>query len=704
MIKCNDGYKSILFLRGERQLKKRIFAAMLAAALTVSAFAFTADAVNTSKNQESYEYDGEVYEHYSGYVGFVELDNSGNIKWLSSGIERSDIYSDGNSAEYIDGVKYDIIKNTLFLNNVSREFSDLYVLAMGKDFKISVEGECVLNSVVFYNDEGLSGTLSIEGRGTLTLNENNFDAYEAAISIYNYKDDGKTPSLTIDENVNLHLYGKEITVFLESNNSKSKNPIVFENGQDIKVAGDFYKIKNPLSLYGYLVTNDDEDENTVWYDELGQRAVKKSDPNGIYAAEKYYFANYEDGEISSGNFVRVRKLIYSEEYKYYFLDSSFGSNGEIDMTVEEFEKSDYQLQEKKVVKDSPDYLYNKKNAVRMGCDVYKDSDGNKYAVFSVGTWFDEDKGVLKNKVFKYSPMKGTDNENIFEPANNISIDSLTKTSETVYGYYIKENSEEYENSLGYKLSRKSDPDGIYAVSKFGHYDDSDKFVTDSYQISKYIYNSEHDIYIHDTTFGNDELFGKISMTPEEFENSEYSYVNSPSLEKDVIRNYGQNHSNGFYNVYKDSSGKQYAVESKLDWYTGEEEITAVYDFKEISGIDGVEESMNGKAYWLTENKKIKPEELQQDFSFEKVESIYQYYVEGTELIYKGKEPSVKKGDVNGDGEVNIADALMISRYDAGLAELDSSKLSVSDVNGDSETDIADALMISRYDAEMIDSI
>lgn len=59
------------------------------------------------------------------------------------------------------------------------------------------------------------------------------------------------------------------------------------------------------------------------------------------------------------------------------------------------------------------------------------------------------------------------------------------------------------------------------------------------------------------------------------------------------------------------------------------------------------------------------------------------------------------GDTNGDGTVDIADALMISRYDAGLITLDSTQISVSDVNSDGSADIADALMIARYDSGLI---
>ena len=67
-------------------------------------------------------------------------------------------------------------------------------------------------------------------------------------------------------------------------------------------------------------------------------------------------------------------------------------------------------------------------------------------------------------------------------------------------------------------------------------------------------------------------------------------------------------------------------------------------------------------------------------------------------------PSRIKGDTNGDGTADIADALMIARYDAGLIQLDEVRLSVSDVNKDDSVDIADALMIARYDAGLINGL
>lgn len=63
----------------------------------------------------------------------------------------------------------------------------------------------------------------------------------------------------------------------------------------------------------------------------------------------------------------------------------------------------------------------------------------------------------------------------------------------------------------------------------------------------------------------------------------------------------------------------------------------------------------------------------------------------------GKDTPVN-GDASGDGFVDVADALLIARYDAKFVVLEEKQLSVSDVNGDGTVDVADALLICRYDA------
>lgn len=52
------------------------------------------------------------------------------------------------------------------------------------------------------------------------------------------------------------------------------------------------------------------------------------------------------------------------------------------------------------------------------------------------------------------------------------------------------------------------------------------------------------------------------------------------------------------------------------------------------------------------------------------------------------------GDVNGDGEVNTADALAVMRYAMNIGDLEN--VSAADVNGDGEVNMADATLIMRY--------
>jgi len=62
------------------------------------------------------------------------------------------------------------------------------------------------------------------------------------------------------------------------------------------------------------------------------------------------------------------------------------------------------------------------------------------------------------------------------------------------------------------------------------------------------------------------------------------------------------------------------------------------------------------------------------------------YLDGTMVL-------VAKGDVNGDGIVNIVDALFISQYTVGLRGIN---LTIGDVNGDGQVTIVDALFIAQY--------
>jgi hypothetical protein len=55
----------------------------------------------------------------------------------------------------------------------------------------------------------------------------------------------------------------------------------------------------------------------------------------------------------------------------------------------------------------------------------------------------------------------------------------------------------------------------------------------------------------------------------------------------------------------------------------------------------------------------------------------------------------KTGDVNGDGEINVIDAVMTLKHIVGTAPLDAAQSARADMNGDGSVDVADAVLILK---------
>jgi len=55
-----------------------------------------------------------------------------------------------------------------------------------------------------------------------------------------------------------------------------------------------------------------------------------------------------------------------------------------------------------------------------------------------------------------------------------------------------------------------------------------------------------------------------------------------------------------------------------------------------------------------------------------------------------------KGDVSGDGQVTVVDALFVAQYTVGIRTLTTQQLVAADVNGDDQVTVVDALFISQY--------
>ncbi len=74
----------------------------------------------------------------------------------------------------------------------------------------------------------------------------------------------------------------------------------------------------------------------------------------------------------------------------------------------------------------------------------------------------------------------------------------------------------------------------------------------------------------------------------------------------------------------------------------------------------------------------------------------------TEVIpATGSGEDVVYGDANGDGSVNVADAVLIAKHTAGTADIDEALMEALDVDGDGFVNIIDAVLISRFAAGLI---
>ncbi len=64
--------------------------------------------------------------------------------------------------------------------------------------------------------------------------------------------------------------------------------------------------------------------------------------------------------------------------------------------------------------------------------------------------------------------------------------------------------------------------------------------------------------------------------------------------------------------------------------------------------------------------------------------------------------TVLYGDSNGDGIVNISDAVYISKYVSNTATLTDAQFVAADVNDDGNVNIGDAILIARYCAGLLE--
>ena len=74
------------------------------------------------------------------------------------------------------------------------------------------------------------------------------------------------------------------------------------------------------------------------------------------------------------------------------------------------------------------------------------------------------------------------------------------------------------------------------------------------------------------------------------------------------------------------------------------------------------------------------------------------------VTVKGSAPAVKKGDINDDGKINSADALMVLQCSVGTISFTSDQKKKGDINGDGSINSSDALKILQYSVGLISTL
>ena len=139
---------------------------------------------------------------------------------------------------------------------------------------------------------------------------------------------------------------------------------------------------------------------------------------------------------------------------------------------------------------------------------------------------------------------------------------------------------------------------------------------------------------------------------------------------------------------------------------GKAELLALYDISLIKDGVAVQPDGTAKVKIPTDNENAKVYRIEADGTATDMNAVYEngYLVFTTDhfSVYAvAQSHKAALGDINGDGNITIADAIMLQKHIANVITLDGDTLTVADVNGDGDVSIADAIMIQKYIANVI---
>ena len=645
-----------------KMLKKVLSVSLCAALLTGTAAigSFSVSAANGPmppfEKVEVFDDGEETYHVSGGEIAFNPLSEQGyykwNYDWFSPVVNY--LYTDGeayNSEEAVSydgttygGVKgayYDVATNTLYLRKVDQPLMGLNITAMGKDFKISVAGECRLafiNLYGYYEKDPECTGLTITGNGVLTLDTSSFRSTFKPISAYicsgNYEPEGDV-RVRFDKNVSVNLYGKENDSLVALDGTTCSDPalaIASGNGQVFNITTEFVTYEEMLDKSGVYIT----EGGTYVYD---YEATCASDPDGVYSV--YTNAYMSDRPENQDIFYIVRKYRFIDRFNAYVQDNSFDMP---EMTEAEFKKRDYTIHTFKTNKlinfNSPDEPTANWHYVGHLLESTDDTD-SEYTYLSTSYAYGKTEAEKRRQYRVYS----------FD--YNAADDSYTRSDEPVFSLndesfeeggftMVMEEGSLYDaqeiqipvpdepNShyVYQRIINPDDLDGIYGIETgfFKPYNPDQRIC-----IKRVTYNSQYKRYIEDENF--------VEFIPAcELEKSPYQYVYYD--EPIGMQAYEYIYCN---DVYIDPDGGRYLYYH--DW--DDTDYVFTYSKDDIIYMGG-----SSPCYALT-RVDVPAESLEQSIIVR--DDLFNYAITGSELIY-------------GRGVAGFANTSYVSTYDAVVGE------------------------------------
>lgn len=222
------------------------------------------------------------------FIGPNDSDHA-YLDFHSNGENYSFYFMGGIGDASLEGVRYDLESNTLTLTDYNEPSTIIEASEMGSDFKIVVNGENKIKAITILADRYM-GSLSIEGEGSLSINEEN-DYDDAPLFI----DANNTDSvLKVEDTVQLSICANSEDISVKVLNSNIDDSIISANTE--------YRISScdESSSQNKWINAHDTQMNTFW-------AVKDSDCYTTlcwdeFAQDSLYY-----------EFVLVKKMIDGEE-------------------------------------------------------------------------------------------------------------------------------------------------------------------------------------------------------------------------------------------------------------------------------------------------------------------------------------------------------------------------------------------------------